>query len=100
TSRERGRCAMTSPPEPPTPRRATGRRAAIIGVGLIGGSIGMGLRRAGWYVTGIDRNPDVARQALALGVLDAVGEDPGAALTVVATPVTAVPGAARDALTR
>jgi len=83
---------MTSPTEP--------RRAAIVGVGLIGGSIGMGLRRAGWHVTGSDRHDEVAKRAEALGALDAVGLDPGAALTVVATPVAAIPATALEALRR
>ena len=30
------------------------RRAGLVGTGLIGGSIGMALRRAGWHVTGTD----------------------------------------------
>jgi prephenate dehydrogenase len=81
---------MTSPTEP--------RRAAIIGLGLIGGSIGMGLRRAGWYVSGSDQSEAVAHRALELGAIDAVGSDPDAALTVVATPVSAVPGVVRDVL--
>ena len=66
------------------------RRALIIGTGLIGGSIGLALRRDGWYVTGRDRNPASAERALELGALDAVGHDPDAEVTFVATPVGAV----------
>ena len=73
-------------------------RAAVVGTGLIGGSIGMALRGRGWHVTGRDRDPARARRALALGALDAVGEDPGAEVTFVATPVSAVPAEARAAL--
>lgn len=74
------------------------RRAEVIGTGLIGASVGMALRRAGWFVTGSDLDPERSERALALGALDAVGEDPTAALTVVAVPVGAVPAAARRAL--
>jgi prephenate dehydrogenase len=76
----------------------TGRRATVVGTGLIGGSIGMALRRAGWSVTGSDRDADRAAAAVERGALDAVGEDPGADLTVVATPVGAVATEARRLL--
>ena len=32
------------------------QRAAIVGTGLIGGSIGLALRERGWRVTGTDEN--------------------------------------------
>ena len=69
---------------------AVPRRALVIGTGLIGGSIGLALRREGWHVTGRDRNEASAARALALGALDAVGHDPDAEVTFVATPVGAV----------
>ncbi|MEA3020952.1 MAG: prephenate dehydrogenase [Actinomycetota bacterium] len=74
------------------------RRAAIVGTGLIGGSIGLALRERGWHVTG--RDDDVARaaRALELGALDAIGDDPDAELTFVATPVGSVAEVARAAL--
>jgi len=78
------------PPEP--------GRAVVVGTGLIGGSIGMRLRRVGWHVTGRDASPGRADDALALGALDAVGDDPDAAVTFVATPVHAVAAEARRAL--
>ena len=43
-------------------------RAQIIGTGLIGGSIGLGLRARGWWVTGRDLDPDRSARALALGL--------------------------------
>jgi prephenate dehydrogenase len=76
----------------------TSRRAAVVGVGLIGGSIGAALRARGWHVTGRDRDPARAERGVALGVLDAVGDDPDAELTFVATPVGAVAAEARAAL--
>jgi prephenate dehydrogenase len=73
-------------------------RAQVIGTGLIGGSIGQGLRRRGWWVVGRDRDPDREAQALALGALDEVGSDPSALVTFVATPAGAVAEAAAKVL--
>ena len=74
------------------------RRAGIVGTGLIGGSIGLALRRRGWHVTGTDHDPKRAARALELGALDAVGTDPAAEITFLATPVQAVAAAAHAAL--
>ncbi len=74
------------------------RRAMVVGTGLIGGSIGMALRARGWHVTGRDRDPGRTAQALALGALDAVGDDAEAEVTFIATPVGAVAGEAALAL--
>ncbi|MHB8329482.1 MAG: prephenate dehydrogenase/arogenate dehydrogenase family protein [Acidimicrobiales bacterium] len=83
---------MTSPSEPGpavTGSRSKGPapRAALVGAGLIGGSIGLALRARGWHVTGRDVREGAAAEALAAGALDAVGEDAAAAITFVATPV-------------
>jgi len=75
-------------------------RAEVIGTGLVGGSIGMALRARGWHVTGADADPEVARRALALGALDAVGEDPAATVVFVATPLGAVVDTVRRVLAR
>src|SRR3954451_5685502 len=74
------------------------RRAQIVGAGLIGGSIGLALRQQGWFVTGRDRDESMAARAVELGALDAVGSDPDADLTFVATPVGAVVDEVRAAL--
>lgn len=74
------------------------RRAAIVGTGLIGGSIGLALRAQGWHVTGADDDPARATRALELGAIDAVGDDPDAEITFVATPVGSVAAVARTAL--
>ncbi len=85
---------MTSPSDPRPraggPHEAAPGRAVVVGTGLIGGSIGMALRARGWHVTGHDADPARAAQALAAGALDAVGLDPEAAVTFVATPLDAV----------
>jgi prephenate dehydrogenase len=67
-------------------------RAAIVGTGLIGGSIGLALKRRGWYVTGRDRDEQRSARARELGALDAVGEDEHAEITFVATPAGQVVG--------
>ena len=73
-------------------------RAVIVGTGLIGGSIGLGLRARGWHVTGRDADRMRAVRALALGALDAVGDDVRADVTFVCTPVLAIPDEAKAAL--
>jgi prephenate dehydrogenase len=78
--------------------RGEGGRAAVVGTGLIGGSIGLALRARGWHVTGRDADPARAARALELGALDAVGEDAAAEITFVATPVSSIVGEARRAL--
>jgi prephenate dehydrogenase len=75
-------------------------RAAVVGTGLVGASVGLALRRQGWHVTGTDRDPARAERAREVGAVDAVGTDPGADLTVVATPVGAVAAEATAALAR
>ncbi len=67
---------------------------AIIGVGLIGGSLGMILREQGWAgtVVGIGRRVDNLKTAVAMGAIDRFVADPvegvrDADLVVLATPV-------------
>jgi prephenate dehydrogenase len=74
------------------------RRAGVVGLGLIGGSIGLALRQAGWFVTGTDLDEPTTARALALGAIDAIGIDPSATVTFVATPVGAAPAVAREVL--
>jgi len=77
-----------------------GGRVEVIGTGLIGGSIGLGLRARGWHVTGNDADPAIAARALALGALDTVGEDPDATIVFVATPMASVVEVASGVLAR
>jgi prephenate dehydrogenase len=51
----------------------------------------MALRQRGWHVSGLDAQPGVAARAVALGALSTEGDDPGASLVVVATPVHDAP---------
>lgn len=70
----------------------------MVGLGLIGGSIAIALRRAGWTVSGIDVDPDVERLARERDVVESIGLDAGADLVVVATPVASVADEVRRAL--
>ena len=75
-----------------------GKRAAIVGTGLIGGSIGLALRERGWHVVGTDQDEAVAAEALRRGALNSMGPPAGADITFVATPVGAAATEARRAL--
>ena len=75
------------------------RPANVIGIGLIGGSIGMALRQRGWRVFGSDAERRDARQGPRRSVRSTrSGSTPTAAITFVATPVTAIAEHARRAL--
>ncbi len=90
---------MTSPSNRQAgPSNSAPRRAAVVGTGLIGGSIGLALRKQGWYVTGRDLDPGRTAQALHEGAVDAVGDDPQASITFVCTPVSSIAKEARAAL--
>ncbi len=68
------------------------KSVALVGTGLIGGSIGLALRRAGVTVRGFDHDSARGEAALDAGAVDEVLPDlatavAGADLTVVAVPV-------------
>jgi prephenate dehydrogenase len=76
---------------------------AVIGVGLIGGSFAMALRRAGVAasVVGYDRDPSAMQLAIELGVIDTAADSVseaamGADLVLVAVPVRATAMVLRD----
>lgn len=67
--------------------------ALVVGVGLIGGSIGLALRRNGWRVLGRDASTAHLDEAIELGVIDAAAPDgflDGIEVTFVATPVGSI----------
>jgi prephenate dehydrogenase len=72
------------------------KKATIIGLGLIGGSIALDLRKSGFYdeLTGVDRNANHARQALHLELVDKIEDEQDALSTanliVLAIPVDAI----------
>jgi prephenate dehydrogenase len=79
------------------------KRVAIVGVGLVGGSFALALRRAGMVATivGVDRNAEALSRAASLGVIDTAAESvsdaaAGADLVVVAVPVRAIPSVLHD----
>ncbi len=80
------------------PEQSARRRAVIVGAGLMGGSVGAALRQQGWFVSAIDSLPTRAERGVELGLFDSVGPDDQAALTVICTPVLAVPDAVKSAL--
>ena len=49
-------------------------KVGIIGIGLIGGSIALGLRKSGWAseIVGIDTNPEHQKKALSLRLVDRI----------------------------
>lgn len=70
----------------------------ILGLGLIGGSIGVGLRERGWFVCGDDQDSGRVSSAFERGIIDAMGLRADADVTVVAAPVLAVPQLVQRAL--
>ena len=71
-------------------------KATIVGLGLIGGSFALGLRKSGLAteLIGMDRNADHASQAVALGLVDSIATEEEALKTadliVLAIPVNAL----------
>lgn len=68
-------------------------RIAILGTGLLGASVGLALRAAGFAgsITGWNRTPEGAQQALEMGAIDAIGDDPIAVSRAAQVIVIAVP---------
>lgn len=66
---------------------------AILGLGLIGGSLALALRSSGVAasVIGYDADPMTARRAASLGAVDRVADDLGAAVAAADTVVLAAP---------
>lgn len=79
-------------------------RVAVLGVGLIGGSIGLAARRRlGAEVVGHGRNPQRLERAVELGAIDRAASSlaeacAGAEVVFCAGPVAALPEQARQAL--
>jgi len=78
----------------------TERRALVVGTGLIGGSIGLALTRAGWRVLGRDRQESHLERARDLGAIDEVAPHGpvDVEITFVATPVGSIATEVRRAL--
>jgi len=76
----------------------TARRATVVGVGLVGGSIGLALRARGWHVHGVDPDEGRLDRAVEMGAIDVAGWDAEAEVTFVATPVGRIAEAVSEAL--
>ena len=74
------------------------RNANVMGLGLIGGSLGLALIRRGWQVSGVDSRHEIEAEAQALGIISSIGINSDAEITFVATPVSSIAHQARLAL--
>jgi len=74
------------------------RRANVLGLGLIGGSICVALRDRGWIVSGDDADPNRVAEAVERGIVSSPGLDRAAEVTFVAVPVMSVVDQVRRAL--
>lgn len=72
-------------------------RTHIVGAGLIGASIGLGLKAAGWAVTIADADAKAQDLARSIGAGDALGED-SPELVIVAAPPAVTPALVVEAL--
>jgi len=78
--------------------RSATRRANVLGLGLIGGSICVALRDRGWIVSGDDADPNRVAEAVERGIVSSPGLDRAAEVTFVAVPVMSVVDQVRRAL--
>ncbi len=77
-------------------------KLVIIGLGLIGGSLALDLKKRNNYkVYGIDQNPAHVKKALELGIIDStieMSQIADASIVIIATPVNAIPKLAQEVL--
>lgn len=74
------------------------RHANVIGLGLMGGSLAVGLRQRGWYVHGDDADAATVERAVQRGIVDEGGLHRAAEITFVAVPVLAMADQVKRAL--
>ena len=70
----------------------------VVGAGLIGTSIALGLKRAGYQVAIEDEDPQA--EGIAQSLIGQSGEGPVPELIVIATPISSIPGLVRTFATR
>lgn len=75
-----------------------GKKANVLGLGLIGGSLCAALNRRGWSVSGDDQDPLRCQKALELGLIQSIGLTRDASITFVCVPVNALIAEVRRAL--
>lgn len=95
--------SVNAPTNPPITPAALFDTAVVAGVGLIGGSVALGLRQRflAKHVIGLDANPEVLREAEALGMVDEVRSSAGewlrkADLVILAAPMQVLAPLARE----
>ncbi len=69
----------------------TGRRVAMVGLGLIGASLGGALRKQGDVVRGLDADSGAMRTALQRGLVDEVADDLAAVMNDATLVILAIP---------
>ena len=74
------------------------KKAGIIGLGLIGGSIGLALCEEGWDVIGRDINPTRVNDAKTMGAITSEGSMKNCEVVFVATPVADIAESIHQAL--
>lgn len=80
------------------------KHVAIIGMGLMGGSLGLALRRKGLaHVSAYARRPETRKLALDMGAVDVIFDTPqtalrSAELAVFCTPICAMPALAKECM--
>lgn len=79
------------------------RRLSILGLGLMGGSLGLAVKARGlpWRVAGYTRTPERARLALKRGAVDSIHKSPAEAvrdadLVVLCSPILSLPAMLRE----
>lgn len=69
-------------------------KIGIVGLGLIGGSLGLDFRKLGFSVLGVSRKEETCKQAVTMGVVDEASLDLSilnqAELVFIATPIEAI----------
>lgn len=66
------------------------RRAHVVGLGLIGGSVALALSEHGWLVSGEDQNPENQCAAVDRQIVSGTTMDDSVELVIIATPSFAV----------
>lgn len=78
-------------------------KIGIVGLGLMGGSLGMALVRAGYTVSGWDQSAIARQEAYRLGALSRLSHDlrdavSQASVVFIATPVESIPATVRECI--
>lgn len=75
----------------PEDREGAALEVAVLGTGLIGGSLGLALTRSGFHVTGYDTSADRLARAVEIGAVSEAAASPEVAVSAAAVVFVAVP---------